>query len=53
MALFESLPGNAGIKHKIELRALDLSKINDNDTRNQYAEAKALVALDPVEDDWW
>lgn len=53
MALFESLPGDASIKHKIELRALDLSKINDNDTRNQYAEAKALVALDPVDDDWW
>ena len=53
MALFESLPGDASIKHKIELRALDLSKINDNDTRSQYAEAKALVALDPVEDDWW
>lgn len=54
MALFQSLPKDAGIKQKISLRATDLSKIKDNDMRQEYAEAKALVALDPPnDDDWW
>ena len=46
MALFESLPEDAQIKKRMGLRAIDLSKIKDAEMRNNYAQAKAQVALD-------
>lgn len=46
MALFESLPEDAQIKKRMGLRSTDLSKIKDPEIRNNYAQAKAQVALD-------
>lgn len=46
MALFESLPEDAQIKKRMGLRSTDLSKIKDPEMRNNYAQAKAQVALD-------
>lgn len=46
MALFESLPDDAQIKKRMSLRAMDLSKIKDQELRNDYARAKSQVALD-------
>lgn len=53
MALFRSLPEDARIRQLMELRAVDLSKIKDSETRNDYARRKRMVALEPdTFDDW-
>ena len=52
MALFGSLPKDSHIKQRIEIRAMDLSKIKDPETRAAYQRAKDAVALDDPEDDW-
>lgn len=49
-ALFASLPGDSLIKQRISTRSIDLSKIKDKDMRREYAEQKALVALDRTAD---
>lgn len=53
MALFSSLPSNSQMKEIIGLRAMDLSEIKDPTTRRKYADAKAQVALDCNNDEWW
>lgn len=53
MALFRALPETAGIKQTMRLRAIDLSKIKDPETREEYARQKRLVALDAADfEDW-
>lgn len=53
MALFRALPDAASIKQIMALRAVDLSKIKDTETRNDYARRKRLVTLEPdVLNDW-
>lgn len=51
MALLSSLPDTARIKQRISIRSIDLGKIKDPDTREEYARQKAAVSLDPVEED--
>lgn len=46
MALFKSLPENAAIRDKMSIRGLDLSKIKDPQTREEYRIRKIAVALD-------
>lgn len=53
MALFRSLPEDARIRQIMELRAVDLSKIPDQKTRDDYARRKRLVTLEPETfEDW-
>ena len=46
MALFKSLPENAAIRDKMSIRGLDLSKIKNSQTREEYRIRKIAVALD-------
>lgn len=50
MALFESLPQDAAIKQIISIRGVDLSKIQDPETREDYRRRKEAVALEWHED---
>lgn len=53
MALFRSLPEDARIRQIMELRAVDLSKIQDQKTRDDYARRKRMVTLEPETfEDW-
>lgn len=53
MALFRALPEGASIKQTMGLRAIDLGKIKDAETRAEYARRKRLVALDAADfEDW-
>ena len=51
MALFESLPKYSGIKQRISTRGIDLSKIKDPETREEYRRMKEAVALDWEDED--
>ena len=54
MALFQSLPDEARVKQRMAVRGIDLTKIKDPQTREEYARQKRLAALDPLpEDDWY
>lgn len=45
-ALFRSLPPDAETKRRISIRSIDLSKIKDAETRENYRKMKEVVALD-------
>ena len=53
MALFRALPETASIKQIMSLRTVDLSKIKDSETRNDYARRKRMVSLEPETLDEW
>ena len=50
MALFRSLPPDALIQKRMEIRSIDLSKIKSPETREDYRIRKLAVALDWQED---
>lgn len=52
MALFECLPPESGIKRRIEIRGMDLSKIKDPETREEYRKAKEAISLEDYNEDW-
>lgn len=53
MAIFRSLPPDSQIKNRIRIRGIDLNKIKDPETREDYRREKELFSLNPVEDDFY
>ena len=48
MALFQSLPEDASIRKRMEIRAVNLSEIKDPEMREPYRKRKQAVALEEI-----
>lgn len=48
MAMLQSLPKESEIKRRISIRGIDLSKIKDSETREEYRKQKEMYSLDTL-----